>query len=168
MIVQDETNIPEFLEMLKELSSTHLEIGIFGDSGGDILMIANVQEYGVSIKVTDKMRGYLSAAKGIHLKKGTTEINIPERSFIRGGFDSSENKVISKGEDLLKQVVHLKLPVSAFFSALGEYTVGLIQEYMTDLKTPPNHAVTIKNKGSSNPLIDTGRLRDSITYKVVK
>ena len=32
----------------------------------------------------------------------------------------------------------------------------------------PNKPATIKRKGSSRPLIDTGHLRQSITSKVVK
>lgn len=153
--------------MLEELSTTHLEIGIFSDSGGDILMIANVNEFGLNIKVTDKMRNYLHYI-GIHLKKETTEIKIPERSFIRGTVDSKMNDIKSKGETLLGKVIHLELPVSVFFDTLGEYVVGLVQEYMTDLKSPPNHPATIANKGSSNPLISTGRLRQSITFRQVK
>lgn len=167
MIIHDESNVKEFLKMLKELSSTHLEIGIFGDSGGDILMIATVQEYGCNIKVTDKMRGYLHSI-GIHLKKETKEIKIPERSFVRGSYDENKNKIIDNADKLLEKVINLELPVSVFFDTLGEYIVGLVQEYMTDLKSPPNHPATIANKKSSNPLIDTGRLRQSITYKMVR
>lgn len=168
MKVTDETRVPEFMAMLKELTTTHLEIGIFSSSGGDILMIANVNEFGVSINVTPKMRGYLSGALGIHLRKDTKTIEIPERSFIRGGYDANVNKMQKQGEKLLEQVINLQLPVDVFFKTLGESIVGMIQEFMTDLKNPPNHPATIANKGSSNPLIDSGRLRQSITYKVVR
>lgn len=167
MKVHDESNVREFLKMLKELTSTHLEVGIFGDSGGDILMIANINEFGCSIKVTPKMRNYLHVI-GIHLKKDTEEINIPERSFIRGGYDAEQNNIIKKGDVLLEKVINLELPVITFFEILGEYIVGRIQEFLTDLKDPPNHPATIANKGSSNPLIASGRLRQAITYKVVR
>lgn len=167
MKIHDENNVPKFLEMLEELSSTHLEIGIFGEDDSEILMIANVNEFGCKIKVTDKMRNYLHVI-GIHLKKTTKEISIPERSFIRGGFQEHKSKMESEGEKLLEQVINFQLPVNTFFNTLGEYIAGLIQDYMTDLRTPPNHPVTIANKKSSNPLINTGRLRQSITYKVVR
>lgn len=167
MIIHDESNVREFLKMLEELSRTHLEIGIFGDSGGDILMIANVQEFGCKIKVTDKMRNYLHA-RGIHLKVDTKEINIPERSFVRGAFDNEKGNMIDKGDKLLEKVINLELPVSVFFDTLGEYVVGLVQEYMTDLKSPPNHPATVAGKGSSNPLINTGRLRGSVTFRQVR
>ena len=166
MKVHDETRVPEFLKMLEELSTTHLEIGIFGEDGSDMLMIANVNEFGCNIKVTDKMRGYL-AYKGLHLKASTKEIRIPERSFIRSGYDLKKDKMINKGEYLLEKVLKLELPVDAFFDVLGQYIVGQIQEYFTSIRSPKNHPFTAEQKKSSNPLIDTGHLRESITYKVV-
>ena len=177
MKVKDETRVPEFLKMLDELTSTHLEIGIFLDGkGGErhnkdsditVLGIATIHEFGIDIEVTDKMRNYLHAI-GLHLKKETKGIKIPERSFLRSGYDSQKKKFIEKLEPLLTKVIMLELPVDAFFNTAGEYMVGQIQDYLTNLKEPPNHPFTIGQKGSSNPLIDSGRLRDSITYKVVR
>ena len=43
-----------------------------------------------------------------------------------------------------------------------------VQRTIRNLSDPPNSPITIHNKKSSNPLIDTGRLRQSVTYKVVK
>lgn len=167
MIIHDETSVPDFLKMLDDLTSTHLEIGVFGEDDSEILMIANVNEFGCQIEVTEKMRNYLRAI-GLPLKNDTKYINIPERSFIRGGYQENKNKIIDNAEVLLEKVINLQLPVETFFETLGEYIVGLIQQYLTDLRTPKNHPFTISQKGSSNPLIDTGRLRQSITYKVVK
>lgn len=163
----DESRVGEFLNMLDDLNKTYIEVGILGTESADILMIASVHEFGCSIKVTDKMRGYLHHI-GIHLKADTLEIKIPERSFIRAGYDENKVAIYTSAEDLLEKVVNLELSTDAFFNALGEYAVGLIQEYLTKLKDPPNHPATIANKKSSNPLIDTGQLRDSITYRVVR
>lgn len=162
----DETRVPEFLKMLDDLTRTHLEIGIFGEDDSDILMIANVNEFGCQIQVTDKMRNYLHAI-GLHLKNSTKTINIPERSFLRNSYDQEKNNIISKTEPLLRQVIALELPVNVFFDTLGEYIVGQVQDYLTRIRSPKNHPFTVQQKGSSNPLIDAGRLRDSITYKVV-
>ena len=177
MSVKDESRVPEFLKMMDELYSTRLEIGIFGDGkGGEthdkgkpitVLGIATINEFGLQIKITDKARNYLRAV-GMPLKRGTSHINIPERSFIRSGYDDGKGKMMDRGETLLKKVINLELPVSAFFDALGEYAVGLIQEYLTDIRSPKNHPFTVARKGSSNPLIDTGLLRQSIEYQVVR
>ena len=49
---------------------------------------------------------------------------------------------------------------------LGLRVVADVQRKITKLRKPPNAPSTIRRKGSSNPLIDTGRLRASITYVV--
>ncbi|WP_425447744.1 hypothetical protein [Dethiothermospora halolimnae] len=96
-------------------------------------------------------------------------VDIPERSFIRGGYDEYRNKIERKGEILLKKVLSFKITVDKFFETLGEYIVGRIVKYMTDLKAPPKSSVTLStDKRKTNPLIKTGRLKSSITYKVVE
>ncbi|WP_252715295.1 hypothetical protein [Acinetobacter junii] len=50
---------------------------------------------------------------------------------------------------------------------LGMQAAADVQMYMVNGKFAPLKAKTIKRKGSSKPLIDTGQLRQSITYKVV-
>lgn len=165
--IEDKNNIPEYIEMLEELTSTVVEVGIFGDSGSEILLIANVNEFGCNISVTPKMRAYLHR-QGLYLRNSTREIRIPERSFIRSGFDDRKKKLINTANKLLERVLKLELRLDSFFRTFGEYVVGELQDYMTSIKTPPNHPFTIARKGSSNPLIDTGRLRQSITFRVVR
>lgn len=165
--VIDKNNIPKLLEVLDALWSHQIQIGIFGSDGSTILMIAAVHEFGCKITVTPKMRGYLRS-QGMYLKASTKQITIPERSFIRSSYDKETDKIINRANKLLERVLRLELPVQTFFELLGSYIVGVMQEYLTDLRTPPNSPFTIARKGSSNPLIDTGRLRQAITHKVVK
>ncbi len=98
----------------------------------------------------------------------TKEIDIPERSFIRAGFDENKSNIEEKGENLLQMLIHQDTDLDIFFETLGEYASGKIKEYLVDLKSPANSALTSKVKGSSNPLVDTGHLRDSISYEVTK
>ena len=44
---------------------------------------------------------------------------------------------------------------------------GVLQRQIVLLKEPPNAPATIALKGSSNPLLDTGVLLGSATYRVV-
>lgn len=156
MSVQDESNVEQYLKMLGELSSTHVEIGILGDgekySDGNmtVLGVATIHEYGINV-----------------VGKNGKKINIPERSFMRGSYDSNKQKIFDLERELEK-VLNLEMSVDAFFNLVGEYSVGLIQQYLTDLKSPPLAESTIEAKGSSNPLIHTTKLRDSITYKIVR
>ena len=97
-----------------------------------------------------------------------TEVHIPERAFIRGGFDANAGRIGKRAVELLSNVPVGQMTVDTYFNFLGDYIVGLLQRYMTALKDPPNSFATIGAKGRSNPLIDTGRLRNAITYKVVR
>jgi hypothetical protein len=51
--------------------------------------------------------------------------------------------------------------------AAGNLAAGIVKQQITDLRSPPNAQSTIERKGSSNPLIDTGLMRQTVTYKVV-
>ncbi len=165
--VKEEFNyIPKIRKALEFLGSHHLEIGIFGEDDSKILMIARVQEYGVEIKVTEAMRNYLHAA-GLHLRGETDKITIPERSFMRAGFDVKRKDFQKKGEEIVYKVIGLKLTSQAGLDILGNYIVGQLQDYLTKIRNPANHPFTINQKGSSNPLINEGRLRQAITYKIV-
>lgn len=95
-------------------------------------------------------------------------VQIPERSFIRSGWDDRLPNIEDRAIKLLKKVLTMELTPLDYFNAIGEYVVGQLKDYMTKLSSPPNSPITTNNKGSSNPLIDTGRLRDSIAYKVVR
>lgn len=100
----------------------------------------------------------------------TKEIDIPERSFIRAGFDAHKKDFEDFGENLLSQVITQKDGIQRFYEAMGEYVTGLIKAYLVDLRDPASSPLTIKLKtrNSTNPLVDTGRLRDAITYKIRK
>lgn len=52
--------------------------------------------------------------------------------------------------------------------AIGAQSVGMIQEEISDGKWIPNAPSTIKKKGSDHPLIDTGRMRQSLHYIIKK
>ena len=168
MSIEDVNNVPKLLKILEEITSFEIRVGFVGQVDSKVLMIASVNEFGCQIEVTEKMRGYLGAT-GLHLKKETTHINIPERSFIRGGYDENKAKMDQIIDGLLERVVTMEISVSQFQNQIGQYCVGLIQEYLTNLRDPENHPYTVDQKGGkTNPLINTGELREKITYKVVK
>jgi len=91
----------------------------------------------------------------------------PERSYLRAWFDENVDVLQATMERLIGQVVEGKISGRAALETIGGYVVTHVQAYMVDLKTPPNAPSTIARKGSSNPLIDTGQLKDAITWRVV-
>jgi len=159
-------NVKRLEKILKDLKGKVLKIGVFGKDDSKLLMIATVNEFGCQIKVTDKMRAYLHY-HGLHLKKETEYINIPERSYIRKTFDEKKNKIDRMIQLSLKELITFQIDIDTFYNRLGTYLVSLIKETLTDVRMPPNHPYTLEQKEPrTNPLINTGRLRESITFKI--
>ena len=87
---------------------------------------------------------------------------IPARPFMR----PAAHNAIPLIKTMLKQ--HLNGNQFGFTKQTANLTGTLVQNAIqtkiTSLKTPPNTDRTIKRKGSSNPLIDTGFLRQTVTW----
>ena len=90
--------------------------------------------------------------------------NIPARPWLNPGVASGNAEYLNIIERVLSDGEQLDVALER----IGVVAVGKVQKYMRDLRTPPNAPSTIKRKGSSNPLIDTGVLRQSVTYKVTR
>lgn len=126
--------------------------------------LAGIHEYGCTIKVTPKMRAYLHS-QGLHLNPNTTVIKIPERSFLRNGHDENVDRIIKQTERAVGQVLAGKMSVDDMLDLYGQQMATAIKKYMRDLKEPSNHPYTVEQKGSSNPLVDTGQLIESIEWR---
>ena len=155
-------DIPELKGKLKNINKKRVEIGAFN---GSHAYLASIHEYGCNIKVTDKIRAYLHS-QGLHLKASTKYIKIPERSFLRATFDEQNDEILKKCEKALSQVIAGKMSVDTFLDMYGRTFATAIKKYMRDLDKPENHPYTKDKKGSSNPLVDTGNLIESISWKV--
>jgi hypothetical protein len=93
---------------------------------------------------------------------------IPERSFLRSAFDQN----VSKYEKLMGMQTGLVIdgvqtPKGAV-SVVAERMVADVVNGINRGIPPPNAPSTIEAKGSSKPLIDSGQLKGSITFKVHK
>ena len=92
---------------------------------------------------------------------------IPARSFIGAWFDENESANLAFARDLAAKRIGGKLDYRRSLELMGVKAQGGIQKRIARGIEPPLKAETIKRKGSSKPLIDTGQLRSSITYRVV-
>lgn len=95
-------------------------------------------------------------------------VSIPERSFIRAGYDNNSREIQKVAETAVKCIVFYGWDAETASNNIGMSVVGMIQMY---LNTPSN----FKGKGQitkatsnwpDNPLIESGRLRNSITYRI--
>ena len=93
-------------------------------------------------------------------------VTIPERSFIRSTIegDSKEIKEVSRKQ--YKKVLDGDINLKQGLGILGTFVMGKIQEKFTKNTWSPNSSSTIILKGSTKPLIDSGQLRQSISYEV--
>lgn len=113
-------------------------VGILGDAGSDLIDIAAVQEF------------------------GSDDGKIPERSYLRSTADEQRTELLDKFTRLLK-VDRPQIAIQKF----GMLVVSAVREKIRSRQTrgpkpQENKPATAKAKGSDVPLIDTGRLIQSI------
>lgn len=92
--------------------------------------------------------------------------NVPERSFLRAWFDENESRAYQMCQVMLTTVVQGKRTKEQALQLLAMKFVGEIQQRISQGIPPANAQSTIDKKGSSTPLIDTGQLRSSISFKI--
>ena len=144
--------------------------GAANDNGKDVLAYAPVQEFGGHIPVTDKMRGFLAANYGIHLRKDTTHITIPPRSFLRTTLQEKGNEWVT----FLGRALNAgRKPEDALELVGGRMQDDIIAKINSNMP-PPNSAATNFIKQQDAPaamgktLQHTGTLIHSINYEVEK
>lgn len=156
-------DFPKMEKSLKALSNRNINVGHL--DGGEQAWLAAIHEYGCVIQVTPKMRAWLHR-NGLHLKDSTTTITIPERSFLRAGFDANHEKVIKLNEAALGDCL-TDGNIDTFLESVGQMLRDKIVDYAVDLKTPPKHPFSLQmNPGKTNPLIITGDMINALTYEV--
>jgi len=123
----------------KALTRKAVKVGIQSD-GGDVLNRAFFNEFGTS--------------------------TIPARPFISTAFDENRDDLHEMKRRLWNGVIQGKINAARAAALLGEHHQNQVREKITSIDTPPNAESTIRMKGSSNPLIDTGQMRSAVRYEV--
>lgn len=91
---------------------------------------------------------------------------VPERPFMRNAMRDNRGKYRDGMATAARKILTGDASMSATLSKLGIMAQGDIQGEITSLSSPPNSPVTIALKGSSNPLIDTGAMRQAVTWQI--
>lgn len=97
---------------------------------------------------------------------GNSDGRIPERSFLRVPLRSNQADFAAVIAGNLPKVISGELSMTQLMDQVGARAASASQEAISAGIPPPNAPSTIAEKGSSKPLIDTGRLRQSITWVV--
>lgn len=153
----------DYLKQLKSLEGKYVTIGIQGEKGEQKKIVrlhpANVKlPRGTKREGIDENITVAQVARDNEF--GVPSKKIPKRSFLRSVFKEKRREINKIAQDVL-----LKDP-SKFYDTLGTYLVGQIVRKINSGEFKSNSEFTIERKGSSKPLIDTGQLRNSLTYKV--
>lgn len=98
----------------------------------------------------------------------TDSVTIPERSFLRSGFDACHEKVLDYVDKMLEAYMSPGKHSDAFLRNCGKMLASQIKKYARDLKEPPKNKITSASYGGkkNNPLIKTGEMIQSITYRI--
>jgi len=97
---------------------------------------------------------------------GAPKAGIPERSFLRVPLRSAQDELAKVFRQLMKQVAAGDLTFDQALNQLGAKGASISQEAISEGINPANKPATVARKGSSKPLIDTGALRQAITWVV--
>ena len=168
-----------------------LKVGLLAGKGGneevsedlDLAGLGAIHEFGCDIKITKKMAAFLGIkAKelGLPAKKGGKSdgyLHIPARSWLQMPLERKNDilkKVIEKfgegKEDVIDYIAKTG-DLRSLAIMLGTVAVEQIKEgaFATGGwgEWAQNSPFTIASKGSANPLIDKGRLRNAVDYEVI-
>lgn len=121
----------------------------------------NAVDIGVLSDEDELLRIYASANEF-----GTRDGHIPERSFIRRAIDDNGALIDQRAEQVWAQIIDGRITMNQGLSLMGEFIQRLVTQMITAVRQPPNAESTIARKGSDNPLIDTGRMRQSIRWQL--
>lgn len=153
-----------FKKLIKELSNLgnlRIKVGVQGDEAREAKTFTDSQGNERKAKVD-----LVTVASANEF--GTDDI--PERSFLRSTMIKNERLNYQRLSEVKKLVAENKFDAEDLLKKVGLAVVADVQKTITEGGVPyvPNAEATIESKGSSSPLIDTGQLRQSITFALEK
>ena len=131
-----------YFKELEKLMKLEVQVGFQAgektyEDGTDLVDVAAYNEYGSS--------------------------DTPARPFMKQSFENHEDE-LQKACDRVNQTLNKGGTAEAGLKELGVFVKGLVQDEIVDGGFEPNAPSTIKQKGSAQPLIDTGTMRQSVNY----
>lgn len=133
-------------EKLARGGKPHVKLGVFQDSGSREDGLTNVQ---------------LAA---IH-EFGTSDGHVPERSFLRSAFNANHKDWRAMLRTLVRDVVLGRSSLKRAFDIVGARAISDVKKLIVAHIPPKLAESTVARKGSSTPLVDTGSLLNSLTWR---
>ena len=96
-------------------------------------------------------------------------VRIPARPFLRKAFYDNQRKYRRLVKVGIDEIVYDDKTGHDLLVKLGKAGVSDVRESIRRWTKPGNAPLTIDNKrGQNNPLVDTGKLSQAVTYKIVR
>ena len=143
----------KIIQSIKDLGVNGVNVGIASDK---------INKEGVSVA----QYAYWNEV-GVESKDGKGW-KIPPRPFMRGWADSNKENIKQTMQSVAQAVSSGKIEAETAVERIGQYCQDGIKSYIRRGDFTPNSPATIEKKGSSRPLIDTGTMRNSIRYEIVR
>lgn len=137
------------MKRLMQKPKTALFVGYFDDSG----------KYSDGTKLSEVA---LWNEYGTISKKGKE--HIPPRPFLRNTINNQAN--IDKFARIIGYELAESGDLNLAFERCANVAVSAVKKSIRSNTPPPNDPATIKAKGSSHTLIDTGKLMGGVDYKI--
>ncbi len=137
----------KFFEEIEKLKNLQVRVGYQQgeaqeDDGVDLLDVAMWNELGTS--------------------------RAPSRPFMRKSVDENADKISAFLKAQLQKLARGETTAEQILKAVGVFQKGLVQAKIRDGDFVPNAPRTIRRKGSDKPLIDTGRMRQSVNFVITQ
>lgn len=91
---------------------------------------------------------------------------IPERPFLRNAMRDNGAKYRHGMKTSAVKLLRAETTLKTVLAKLGRDAELDVKDSIVSLSSPPNSPVTIAMKGSSNPLVNTGAMKDAIRWKI--
>ena len=132
-----------YFRELQKMTNMEVQVGFQGDEkyedGTTIAEVAAYNEFGSS--------------------------DTPERPFMRQSFENHESE-LQAACDAANRLVSSGGSADQALQQIGVVAKGLVQDEIVNGGFAPNAESTIKKKGSEQPLIDTGTMRQAVNFVV--
>lgn len=147
--------------IISRLQSKAVYVGLPADSEGypdgtSVIEVGSEHEFG-----SEMPRTYTSTRGN-----KVTVSGVPERSFLRSTAKEKRKDWAGLIVKQMKRVLTEKITVEDAINKVGQRAQTDVKKKIATISDPPNSSQVIADKGSSNPLVDTGHLYDSINFVI--
>jgi hypothetical protein len=148
--------------LIPEIKGAHVKVGVLSGEGEQP---KRVRKQGLQSNGAEKPTLVQVAWwNEFGTRKKDMTVRIPARSFMRSTVDENRRRLFRMKRKLVSKMLIKDISLPKALDVLGQFAQSRIEKKIVDLRIPPNKRSTELRKGSSNPLVDTRQLGQSIRY----